>query len=148
MEVSSLSWSTQTRQCYNCISSWYSTFFNITSLQFLSGGGPRAAFHRGVLLGSAALWLLAFLFTTGKSYSHHLLAVCHCSPSYQPVTTRTATELQAYCSQRCFAVREMALERQAAALVFQLNSCSAGDSLNSPRATLPPEALRLLSTMA
>lgn len=148
MEVSISSCSTQTQRCYNCISSWYSTFFNITLPQFSSGGGPRVAFHRGVLLGSAALWLLAFPFTTGKSYSHHLLAVCHCSPSYQAVTTRTATELQAYCSQSCFTVREMALERQAAALLFQLNSCSAGDSLKSPRATLTPEAPRLPRTMA
>ena len=110
MEVSSSSWSTQTQQCYNCVSSWYSTFFNIALLQFLSGGGPQVAFHRGVLLGSAALRLLAFPFTSDTSYSHHLLAVCHCSLSYRAVTTRTTTELQAYCSQCCFAAREMALK--------------------------------------
>lgn len=86
MEVSSLSWSTQTQQCYSCISSCYSTFFNNTLLQFPSGDGPWVACHRGVLLGSAALWLLAFPFTTGKSYSHHLLAVCRSPTSYQAVT--------------------------------------------------------------
>lgn len=87
MEISSSSWSTQTQQCYSCISSCYSTFFNITWLQFPSGDRPWVAFHRGVLVGSAALWLLAFPFTTGRSYSRHLLAVCHCSPtSYQAVT--------------------------------------------------------------
>lgn len=140
-----MSWSTQTQRCYNCISRWYSTFFNITLLQFLRKSGPRVAFHRGILLGSAALWLLAFPFTTCNSYSHHLLAVCHCSPSYQAVAIRT--ELQAYCSQVCFAVGVMALERQAAALLFQLNPCCAGDSLKSSRATLIPEVLRLPSTM-
>lgn len=87
MEVSSSSWSTQTQQCYSCTSSCYSTFFNITLLLFPGGDGPWAAFHRGVLLDSAALWLLAFPFTTGKSYSRHLLAVCRCFPtSYQAVT--------------------------------------------------------------
>lgn len=75
MEASSASWSTHTQWCYSCISSWYGTFFNITLLQFLCGGGPQVTFHRVDLLGSAALWLLAFPFTTGKSYSHHLLAV-------------------------------------------------------------------------
>lgn len=85
--MSSSSWSTQTQQCCSCISSCYSTFFNITLFQFPSGDGPWVAFHRGVLLGRAALWLLAFPFTTGKSYSRHLLAVCRRSPtSYQAVT--------------------------------------------------------------
>lgn len=137
MEVSSSSRSTRTPWCYNCVSSWYSTFFNITLLQFPSGGGPRVAFHTGVLLGSAALWLLAFPFTTGKSYSHHLLALsslsvisgCHHQDCYRAASAA----LQ----------REMTLERQAAALLFQLNSCSAGDSLKSPRAALTPEAPRL-----
>lgn len=136
MEVSSSFCSTQLEHCYSCISSWYSTFFNITLPQFLSRGGPCVAFHEGVLLGSVALWLLAFPFTMGMSYSCHLLPVCHCSPWCQPVTTRTATELQAYCSPCSFASRKVA----ATTLLIQLNSCSTGDSLKSPRAApIPPD---------
>lgn len=75
MEVSSSFCSTQLEQCYSCTSSWYSMFFNITLPQFLSRGGPCVAFHKGVLLGSVALWLLAFPFTMGMSYTCHLLPV-------------------------------------------------------------------------
>lgn len=133
-EVSSLFCDTQLEQCYSCISSWYSTFFNIILPQFLSRGGPCVAFHKGVLLGSVALWLLAFPFTMGMSYSCHLLPVL--SPWCQPISSRTATELLAYCSLCSFASREVATTT----LLIQLNSCSTGNSLKSPRAILiPPE---------
>lgn len=140
--VSSSSCGTQPERSCSCISSWCSTVFNIALPQFPHGGGPRVALHRGVLLGSVALWLLAFPFTAGKSYSRHLLAVCHCSPWCQPGTARTASKLRAYCSRCCFAAREMALGRQVTALFFQLNSCFAGDSLESPRAALAPSENR------
>lgn len=47
MEVSISSCSTQTQRCYNCISSWYNTFFNITLPQFPSGGGTPSCFSQG-----------------------------------------------------------------------------------------------------
>lgn len=136
MEVSSLSWSTQTQQCYSCISSCYSTFFNNTLLQFPSGDGPWVACHRGVLLGSAALWLLAFPFTTGKSYSHHLLAVCRSPTSYQAVTPGQLQSCKHFESAQWGGWPW----KGRSSLPSQLNSCSDRDNLRSPRAALTPEA--------
>lgn len=135
MEVSSLSWSTQTQQCYSCISSCYSTFFNNTLLQFPSEDGPWVACSPGQCCSLA--FSISFhnrqeLFPSppGCLSLSNIISGCH---------TRTATELQALWVSTASQWGGWPWKGRSS-LPSQLNSCSDRDNLRSPRAALTPEA--------